>query len=357
MVSHTGCDPTSPIAPDRVRLSTPGQIVAAIPYLVGFRPESSGVVISLRRRMVGLTMRFDLDAPAEVVHDTIRTRLAAEAADSAILVLVDAPEASRRGRPGGAVADRLTAVIRGCGVDVQDAIGIRHGRYWSYLCRDRSCCPPHGLPVPAGADGDFTRVAAGFVAAGVAPLDTREALRACVEPGPAADPERVRRAWLAHAGDTAHAGDRERPIDRGVARWRAAVDRQRLGLLRPGGVPTPDEAAALVADVVDTRVRDHVIAWCGDREVRDAVLAVCRELAPLAPAPFHTQLLAVLAWAAFSAGDGALASVAIERILLTDPEHSLALLLRTGLDGGIRPDQMMQLSTEVVGLTGIPDAR
>ena len=242
MVSRTGCDPTpsSPTAPDRVRLSTPGQIVAAVPYLIGFRPERSGVVICLRRRMVGLTMRFDLDAPDEEVHDTIRARLAAESADSAILVIFDAPDASRRGRPGGAVADRLTAVIRGCGVELQDAIGIRHGRYWSYLCRDRSCCPTHGLPVPAGADGDYTRVAAGFVAAGVAPLDTREALRACVEPGPLADAGRVA-ARLAGPGRAARANGRS--WDRPVAGGRRPAPARPVTAGRsphPGGGSRPD---------------------------------------------------------------------------------------------------------------------
>ena len=52
-----------------------------------------------------------------------------------------------------------------------------------------------------------------------------------------------------------------------------------------------------------------------------------------------------LAWAAYCAGEGALAGVALEQALETDPQHSLARLLLTGLYGGIRPEQMRQVSS------------
>ena len=342
-----GSFPQSPAPPDRLRLSTPGQILAAVPYLLGFRPERSGVVICMRQRMVGLSMRFDVDLPRSTVDETVRTRLAAEMADAAILVLFDPPAASRRGRFGGALADDLMGVIRGSGVDVTDALGVREGRFWSYLCRDRSCCPPHGSPVPAGDDADFNRVAAGFVAAGVSPTSSRELLSASVEPGPQADSERVRRA---------HRSTLTEPASAGVSRWRTAVDRYRTGPQRPGGGLSATEAAQLVADVFVTAIRDEVIFWCAERDDLGAVLGLCQELAPLAPPPFHSQLLSVLAWAAFCSGEGALASMALERALRTDPRHSLSRLLLSGLEGGIRPQQMRRLSARAGGQWS-PDAR
>src|SRR5262249_59630397 len=46
---------------------------------------------------------------------------------------------------------------------------------------------------------------------------------------------------------------------------------------------------------------------------------------------------ALLAFTAWQCGDGALASVAIDRALACDPEYSMALLLREILDAGVPP--------------------
>ncbi len=60
-----------------------------------------------------------------------------------------------------------------------DALYVTRERYWSYLCRDRGCCPPEGLRV---ADAQSSPVAAAYVLAGLAPLPDRESLAARVHP-------------------------------------------------------------------------------------------------------------------------------------------------------------------------------
>src|SRR4051812_6238144 len=59
-------------APDMpvVRLTSPGEIAAAVPHLCGFLPSESLVAVSLRgeRHRIGLCMRLDLP-PAEVDED------------------------------------------------------------------------------------------------------------------------------------------------------------------------------------------------------------------------------------------------------------------------------------------------
>src|SRR4051812_50152036 len=54
-----------------VRLTSPGEIAAAVPHLCGFVPSESLVAVSLRgdRRRIGLTLRFDLPV-IEAVADT-----------------------------------------------------------------------------------------------------------------------------------------------------------------------------------------------------------------------------------------------------------------------------------------------
>ncbi|MGH3329093.1 MAG: DUF4192 family protein, partial [Streptomycetales bacterium] len=51
-----------------LRLSSPGELVEVVPYLLGFHPEDSVVLLALEepRRRVGLTMRVDLPRPDDV---------------------------------------------------------------------------------------------------------------------------------------------------------------------------------------------------------------------------------------------------------------------------------------------------
>ncbi len=60
-------DGSSPAA--RARVRDPGELLAALPYLLGFHPRDSLVVIAFdgpSGRRVGMTQRVDLPAPAHV---------------------------------------------------------------------------------------------------------------------------------------------------------------------------------------------------------------------------------------------------------------------------------------------------
>ncbi len=86
---------------------------------------------------------------------------------------------------------------------------------------------------------------------------------------------------------------------------------------------------------------------------------VLRVLAPDAPPPFDVQVLASLAWAALSLGEGALAAVALERAHTIDPGHGLANLLGAALESGVTPQQLRAIATDLsagVRLPGTPDA-
>jgi hypothetical protein len=56
---------SSGVAIEKVRLRHPRDLLAAIPYLLGFHPHDSVVVVAFSRRQVALTLRIDVQA----VHD------------------------------------------------------------------------------------------------------------------------------------------------------------------------------------------------------------------------------------------------------------------------------------------------
>src|SRR5437588_9860218 len=76
----------------KLRLTSPAQILTAVPYLLGFSPARSVVVMSLRDKQVGLTMRLDIDTPPRELRETVVKRLRADGASKAVIVLFDPDE-------------------------------------------------------------------------------------------------------------------------------------------------------------------------------------------------------------------------------------------------------------------------
>jgi hypothetical protein len=338
--------PSSQPPQEKLRLSSPAQILAAIPYLIGFTPERSVVAISLRRKQVGLTMRLDLETPRVEARESIVNRLLADRASATVLAFYDPPVSGGQ-RPGAPTARGLIRAVRRAGIHVQDALGVRAGRFWSYLCTDLSCCPERGRAVPSSEDAEYSSVAATFVALGTAPLASRGQLRESLTLSPSIDRAQLESCYHAAA---------QAPALHPATRWLTAVERYAAGPARPGYELPMQEAAHLIVAIQRSVVRDEIVSWCAD-DLIDGLLAVCRELVRFALPPYDVQLLATLAWAAFVTGDGALASVALELALAADPEHSLSRLLIQALDGGITPAQMQEISRALGELPWSADAR
>ena len=332
--------PSLPQPPAKLRLTSPEQILAAVPYLLGFTPASSLVVLSLRGKQIGLTMRMDLDTPPSEMREVVVKRLRGDGATQAVIILYDPDDpGGPNARPGARLASPLIRAVRREGLNVKDALAVRSGRFWSYLCDNPRCCPPGGRVLPVAGGAEHSRVASTFVAMGTAPLASREALHATVAE---ASPER--RAELAPAFDRALAAPDRAPLER----WSAVVARYGDEPRRPADALADDEIAQLVVSLRDVRVRDTVISWTAADDKITPVLSVLGELAPLAPPPFDTQVLASLGWVAYTNGNGALAAAALERALNTDPRHNLSRLLEIALTNGVAPEHLRSVSTDLM---------
>src|SRR4051794_37421367 len=220
--SPSSSPPTAQSArPPVLRLTNPDDVFAAIPYLLGFHPQKSLVVLGLSgpRSRLGVSMRLDLEpAPPHELSSIVVNALRRDGDREAIVVLLD-PSEQPHGRPGENLFRELRSALRRADIVLRDAYRVSNGRWWSYLCRDRSCCPSEGTPIRRPEEpGGPSRVAATAVAAGLAPLPSREALRASLEP-PA--------PWTWSAADQALDRVSERVAqrwDRGErAEWQRAV--------------------------------------------------------------------------------------------------------------------------------------
>ncbi|MFI7574403.1 DUF4192 domain-containing protein [Micromonospora sp. NPDC049497] len=323
---------TSTDAP-RLAVRSPADLVAAVPYLLGFHPTDSLVVVAMRGRRVTFAARLDLPAPADPVTPArhLAVVVARQAAETAT-VLGYGP--ATRVTPG---VDAIRAALADEGIPVLDALRVTDGRYWSYLCAEPECCPPDGTPYDVSASA----VTAAAVFAGQVALPDRAALVAQVAPVQGAD-----RAALTRAAERAERRltdllDRASRTDltsgRSVRVAGTAAVRLALRGQRRGRRLTDDEVAWLALLLTDVTVRDF--AW-ERTDGRDEDIALWADVLRRAEPEFVAAPGALLAFAAWQAGQGALAAVALERTLALHPDHSLARLLDDLLRHGVPPARL-----------------
>lgn len=355
-----------------LRLRGPADLVAVLPYQLGYHPSSSLVLVAFHDTRMGLVQRLDLPGEDDVgvAAEALLGPLVAEQPDSVLLFGYEERE--------GASIPMLDATASACasaGIRVQDRIVVRAGRWFSPDCGP-PCCPMAGTPLPEPGD---LPVVAEFVGREIAPLRDRAALVDSLRP-------------------------RDLARGRRIARLARTMSRARERAAAPGGVPGhfweqdlrawglllrfDDDAtaveqledalcAALAVSLGDLGLRDAVVSWlCPgsmpaelvEPELRQQVERALPERAWGGKGPLGGEALSsavamqrverrlvtlcgclddqwavapltVLAAFAWWRGDGALSRVALDRALQAAPDYRLALLLEQMVDLAIRPDR------------------
>ena len=307
-------------------LRSPDALVCAIPYLLGFEPRESAVLVWLSRGRILLTQRIDLPGSIDELpawREATWSHAAASQSDELIAVVF----AAATDLTGEGVSD----VIREAdarSIAVRDALRVEGDRWWSLLCSDSDCCPDDGRKVDLQVKD---RVAAEFTLLGRAPLADRSAVAATLE----SDPIRV--SSVAECLD-----DLDQPDASGVEAWRDAAIESLVRRLTTGSetsVEDPAQTARMLASLADIRVRDTLLWDLAQLDSEGLASALDRMIPLLRAAPCGTvapvaTCCAVLAWLL---GDGARAMMAVDRALADDPDYSLAALVATSLRAGLAP--------------------
>ncbi|MGR8007804.1 DUF4192 domain-containing protein [Streptomyces hypolithicus] len=361
-------EPTGPSSGDQITLRGPAELADALPYLMGFHPNDSVVMVALHGRRGRFGGRLRLGIPGS-------PREWAPVSDQLAECLVTGSE--RRGpRPEGIVvflcqdpadgesgrqvmerlrpfAQRLRTACGALDVPVVEALCISDGRYWSYCCPDDRCCPPDGnaLALPG------TSVMA--AAAAYAGIQVRGSLRQMEERlSPHRDPvdeEQVRAldaAGLALVPRILAGAEREQVGAETLGLARTLI--RRLGECRPATASAPDadaaddrlinsdEAAAVILGLQDRETRDRAAEWMEGADAEPA-LRLWRALARRCAGAYDTHAAAPLTlagWVAWSTGDEPAARVALGLALRIDPEYTFAQLLHQACNEGIDPEAL-----------------
>jgi hypothetical protein len=318
----------TPETPVIVRNST--EIIAVIPFVLGYHPADSIVVVGLAGPRIAFAACYELPPPDGDFDEAARAVAAAVPGQGTLLHAVI----------GFGPPDRVTpAVLRlfrslgMAGLRVYEAIRVTDGRWWSYFCEDLTCCPGDGRPCQP-KDGV---IAAEATYRGQVALPSRRDLIAQV-----ASLEGAERTLMREA--TARARQRFAALvvdDIGVRRAARRVRqagqiaiRKAESRYRAGHRLDEDETAWLGALLVDRSVENYALnrTATDDWRIRLWTDVLRRVERVYVPAP--AGLLAVTAW---RAGNGPLARVAVDRALAVDPHHELAGLLHQILGFGLSP--------------------
>jgi hypothetical protein len=317
-------------------LTSANDLITAIPFLIGFHPTNSIVLISVKDGAIGLAMRIDL--PEHLVSkqiDLLAHHFLRDQSEAALLVAY-MPE---NRDDGDSILISLGAGLIRNGVDIQESIVVQSNRYRSIICRDQSCCPPIGKEMP---EINASEIAAEHVIAGIPmPFENISQLIETLSP----DPASLALSWASEVSTFAIDDD---DLDVGALR-RDGVETMDLLLddFRMGyGVTNRTLVARMIGRMSDLQVRDYAMGVHSE-DTYDIYFTMWREVLRLAPIGFVAPIACIVAAMAYEGGDGALAQKALDRALDDDEHYPLAALLRRVFNAGWPPESFAAMRAEL----------
>jgi hypothetical protein len=326
-----------------ISLTDPGSLLETLPYLLGFHPTASVVLVGLKDNRVVVTTRIDLaDANDPVTVDTdVHILLRAGATTIIAAVYAGATDRPMRSAspavvmPHDQVVESIGSRLAAHDLMLVEALFVQSGYWWSYPGR-ASGCPDcfDGEPLP----GSTATGPAEAVFAGLQALPNRDALLATLEQEPTAHRERHRAGLEAASQAAARAGfDAARRQQRSVKRALFAAAREADRSLFPRALPdiAPPVLCRYAVALGDITIRDAL--WLAVDQERLDGRAFWLQLLARLPAPYDSPPLFLFGWATWRDGNGTLAAMAAERALASSPGYTAAELLLGAVQSGLDP--------------------
>ncbi|MFL6162329.1 MAG: DUF4192 domain-containing protein [Jatrophihabitantaceae bacterium] len=324
--------------PPAIRVSSPADLIEAVPYLLGFHPAESLVVIGFDgaeavTRQITVTARLDIGpdgADPVGLRSLVQVLGRSDSGAVAAVLLTDRLAGDPRRQPWLTdIMSALVAELASVELPLLDALAATGSRWWSLCCAQLDCCPPEGRPRSSAS----STVAAEATFAGLVALPDRQALLASLDGASVS----VRAALLPALRRADHrfaelaARDGLRRTRRGE---RAAVLRA-AGECQAGLRLSPRRLARLGVALRDVEIRDAIWLGVDDRSLNAEELL--GQLHSRLPPPYLTAPLFLFGWQLWRSGSGTLAAMAAERALQSDPEYSAARLLLEAVEAGMDP--------------------
>jgi hypothetical protein len=299
---------------------TPTDLVAIVPVVLGFHPRDSVVLLTFGTPGAAFHARVDLPvgvAEQQEIADVLVGAVSANRVDRvAVVIYTDDVEVAH------SQFNVLLDGLLGRRVEVIDVLRVDDGRWHSM--------PEDGSPGTAYDLEAHPFTAQGVFEGQVVHRDRAELADTLVGTD---EEDAVEVALAATRYADLMLSTRETGLLRTEARWVQRFIRSRSG---PDKVVQPVDAGRLLVLASLVEVRD--VAWAEiTRASSGAHVELWRGLVRRAPRHLLPGACALLAFAAWQHGDGALAWCAIDRCLDVDPDYSMAHCVAQILTGAVPP--------------------
>lgn len=327
-----------------LRLHDPGELLAAVPALLGFVPADSLVILCLGGELencVEMVVRHDLRSlvtePARrlALASQLRTLFDETAVNTVSFALIDG---EWRGDDAAdwhrELVGDLGALLIAGGAQVKGALLVREialGAEWISMLDRRAGRVPDPME---------SAVAAAHVYQGRMIRGSRDELEEAIAPAAEAVREEMS-VLIAQA--------------RAEVQWRRELGgpvavRQELELAiaavsasAAGEEPDAPGLALLALAISLPAVRDALLALVA-RDADGGAERLWALMSRRLPDPERAEAAALCAVSAYVRGDGPFAGICVEAALAASPDHRLANLLREALDQGMHPDRIRELA-------------
>jgi hypothetical protein len=295
-----------------LNLRSPEDLIAAAPVVLGFVPADSAVMFTFDGPTC-FHARVDLPQDDAEVDACVETLLAPclQHGVGRVLFLLFTDDPG----PADRVTRRLVPAFRAAGIGVIDVLRA-DGRRWYPLLAPRGPVPPSGVPYDVSAHP--------FLTASVLHGRVTHRSRADLEATLAPDPAAVARV-------AAVAPDASLPSP--DASWLLETVVRHVDA---GSAPDDDVTAALLSCLDDVEARDAALRLLR-RPVAEGHARFWGDVVRRAPEDYVAPAAALLGFAAWVWGHGALAWCAVDRCLVADPGYRIAHLLARILTHAVPP--------------------
>ncbi len=325
--------------PDQITWTRFGDLLASLPYLLGYQPNESLVMLALDQDSSTLVVVDRVDLPSPNDYWSTAARLASSVTARRplrIFLVVIAVPSSEPGVPHRALIEACVDELERAGLPVIEA-------WWTPLCTAAAPWRSYNDPDTSGIvpEPAKTSLAAQSVLAGRVTYASRDDMAALLAPAP--DRVLARRTELLAsltAAHRPHAADRYRrfyDVDDSVHRAHA------------GDFPiTDNEVAQLTLALRDHMVRDACLLYI-EGEFWASAEKLWRYLVRAVPGPDRAEPAVLLALWAYLRGDDVLAQIALQRAHESTSSHRLTAVVAETLAYGVPPERLRR----VVIRTGI----
>lgn len=321
---------------NKTSITCPEDLISAVPFILGYSPENSLVVIALKDSgELNYAMRVDFPT-ADEFHDLgqeLISKMISDKADSVLLVAYsDNPIASE-------CLMEFVDEIREAGINAKEMLLIAENNYRSLLCNDLECCPLNGTPVP---DLKNSKIATERVFNGdLMPFDNIEALTNSLK----SDDEFINDGeWIAKIASFSldfNGDDYDLQL---VARANDALD------LIKNYLENKEASYELAAKVLgasnDLQLRDFIMGLTTSDTI-EALNDLYSWLLTIAPKGYLAPIGSVLSSIAYELGNGARANKILERVFEDQDEFPLGKLLKRVYSAGWEPTALALMRAEL----------